>query len=108
MKLRKLSSSPFYSIQVGATISISNGKFGPLLINSPVTKCVPDTQQTTTMKGESAYVYADQVNQGSFSVVGGYGISGVAKVEAGVSAYAGHSQQSNRKEVSLTYSLQIN
>ncbi|MBD1425629.1 hypothetical protein [Sphingobacterium arenae] len=108
MKLRKLSSSPFYSIQVGATISSSNGKFGPSLINSPVTKFVADTQQTTSMKGESSYVYADQVNQGSFSVVGGYGISGVAKVDAGVSAYAGHSQQSNRKEVSLTYSLQIN
>lgn len=107
MRIANVKASPFYGIGVGSTISSVDSKFGPPILNVPVTKFVEDNLQTTKMTGESAYVYSDSLNQGSLSVVGSYGVTGLAKFEAGISAYAGHSSQANRKETSLNYSLQL-
>lgn len=107
MKLEEIKNSPFYAVEVGATITDAHTGFGATVIKSPITKFIEDCHQTTHMTGESSYVYSDNLNQGSLAIAGSYGVSGVSKLEAGLTVYAGKSSASSSKNIALEYYLQI-
>lgn len=53
------------------------------------------------MRGEVSLVYTKALNQASASFAGSYGVSGVAKLSAAVSAYAGFSSAASDKSVNI-------
>jgi hypothetical protein len=65
----------------------------------------PSTQKS--MRGESDLIYTTEMNQGSVSMAGAYGPSGLARVTAAVSAYAGSSSADHTKSVNITYEVLI-
>lgn len=107
MNVKNIQNSPFYAVEVGSTIVNGQHGFSASILNTPITKFNMDVEQSVHMSGESSYIYADQLNQGSIGVSGSYGTSGVSKFEAGISAYAGKSTASTTKSIDLDYYIQI-
>ncbi|MDP1816325.1 MAG: hypothetical protein Q8K92_17875, partial [Leadbetterella sp.] len=93
----------FYTLTIGSIVDGETSKFSASVIQASITKMVPQSFGTKFMSGNSSYVYSDKMNQGSFEISGSYGVSGIAKVSAGISGYAGESQAQYKNGVTVNY-----
>jgi hypothetical protein len=57
------------------------------------------------MSGTSQYIYPDQMNQGSFTAAGSYGISGLSKISGAVSGYVGNTSAKSSESLSINMNL---
>ncbi|RZK25306.1 MAG: hypothetical protein EOO63_16225, partial [Hymenobacter sp.] len=99
--------NPLYGLQVGSTIKSSNSRFGPSVIELPITKMTKGDTVERSMTGSSSYVYTDKMNQGSIGVSGAYGVSGISKFNSAVSAYLGNSSAGSSKTVNVDYNVKM-
>jgi len=100
--------NPLFGLKIGSTIDASTGKFGASVINNKnITQTQVGVDTKSSLSGESAYVYADQLNQASLSVSGSYGVSGISQVSASVSAYTGHASASSSLTTKITGNVQL-
>jgi len=99
--------NPFYGITIGATVDMS-GNFdldGALSSKSQITKMIAQSSVEMRMRGQSDLIYTTQMNQASIDMAGSYGVEGVEKVTAAVSAYAGFSSADQSKTLSIIYEI---
>jgi hypothetical protein len=93
-----------------ATIGSSVGLLGDiddsvLLDTAQITARVERGSAEMTMRGQSDLLYTTGMNQASIGVAGSYGVEGVQKVTAAVSAYFGYSSAELRKQTSVVYEI---
>jgi hypothetical protein len=96
--------NPLAGATVGSTIKRVSGNIRPTVLapSSAVTVMVPGHYDNTQyIRGESTSLYTAQMNQGSVSMSGSYGITGVEKMTAAASAYWGDSSASNTKNTTI-------
>jgi len=97
--------NPFYGISIGFTVQESDGSFSASVFNDGLSKFAQGTEGTIRMSGNSAFIYTDSMNQGSFGVSGSYGAKGVAQYSAAVSGYVGNTSAQNSRSTSLSIDL---
>lgn len=97
--------NPFYGISVGSTVHESDGSFSAPVIQEGMTRFAAGTEGTIRMSGNSAFIYSDSMNQGSFGVSGSYGVKGVSQYTAAVSGYVGNTNAQNSRSTSLSIDL---
>jgi hypothetical protein len=93
-----------------ATIGSSVGLLGDiddsvLLDTAQITTRVERGGAEMTMRGQSDLLYTTGMNQASIGVAGSYGVEGVQKVTAAVSAYFGYSSAELKKQTSVVYEI---
>src|SRR4051812_5999385 len=99
--------NPLYGLQVGSCVR-DTGKFIlPSAIKGAITQTILQTQEWKSMGGQSSYAYTKEMNQGSFGLSGGYGFSGLARVDAALSAYVGNASANGSKSVQLNYQIKV-
>jgi hypothetical protein len=95
-------SNPFQGVTIGSRVDMSGRFHGKILDPSAkITQTVSLSETEKSMSGQSDLVYTTSMNQGSMSFAGSYGVSGLSKLTAAVSAYAGQSSADNQKSVSV-------
>jgi hypothetical protein len=97
--------NPFYGISVGSTVHESDGSFSAPVIQEGMTRFAAGTEGTIRMSGNSAFIYSDSMNQGSFGVSGSYGVKGVSQYTAAVCGYVGNTNAQNSRSTSLSIDL---
>jgi len=95
--------NPLFGVEVGSTVDATTGKFSMTVVKKPISVMITQKESIKSMSGESSYVYADQMNQGSFGLSGSYGITGVGKLKSSMAAYVGNSSAVSSKVVSVNY-----
>src|SRR5271169_1595669 len=93
-----------------ATIGSSVGLLGDiddsvLLDTAQITTRGERGSAEMTMRGQSDLLYTTGMNQASIGVAGSYGVEGVQKVTAAVSAYFGYSSAELKKQTSVVYEI---
>ena len=76
--------NPFAKVAVGSTVD-AMGNFGESVFGESTHITTMTSKQTyveKTMLGQSSVLYASRMNQGSISMAGSYGFSGLSKVSA--------------------------
>ncbi|MDR6761974.1 hypothetical protein J2Y38_002185 [Flavobacterium sp. 2755] len=107
--------NPFYAVRIGSVIRGATGLFQTSVIaehiekkvKKGITKMIADKDVQLSMKGASSYVYNDSLNQGFAGVSGSYGLSGLARINSGLSAHIGNSIAQLTKEVKINYNVQM-
>jgi len=94
--------NPLYGIEVGSIV-YETGGFGATVINKGLTRFIDQQSGVTTLTGNSSYVYTAEMNQGTLGISGSYGVSGLSKFSAGVSAYLGKATAQDSKTLSITW-----
>jgi hypothetical protein len=98
-----MAANPFHGVVIGSTVDMSGIFHGSALSSQArITQLVPAPDVAKSMRGQSDLVYTTQMNQASIAIAGAYGISGVEKVTAAVSAYAGAASAESEKSVGVT------
>ena len=92
-----------YGIVIGSVIDGLTGQINATVVKGQITQMVSQQAGSAFMSGKSEYVYTDMMNQGSLSIEGSYGVSGVAKYSGGISAYAGKTSANSKTAVSVDY-----
>jgi len=95
--------NPLYGMTIGTVIDGLTGKATASVVDGEITIMVPQQSGKTMMTGHSDYVYSDNMNQGSLSVVGSYGVSGISELSGALSVYFGKSTAKSTKTVDVTY-----
>lgn len=94
--------NPFEGVTIGSSVDRSGAFHSSVLAQgSQITNMVTQYYAKKSMRGQSDLVYTTQMNQASLSLAGAYGVSGVEKVTASVSAYWGNSSGENSKSTSI-------
>jgi hypothetical protein len=96
--------NPFYGVQLGSIVT-NSGAFGATVTSSGISRFDKQTSSKSSMSGTSTYVYSDHMNQGTFSVAGSYGLTGVAKVSAAVAGYVGNATARSGNSLEINASL---
>jgi hypothetical protein len=99
--------NPFAKVTVGSTVD-AMGNFAESVFKEDAHVTTMTSKQTyieKSMMGQSDIVYTSRLNQGSISMSGSYGFSGLSKVSAAVSAYAGFSRAESGKTVTIDYQI---
>jgi len=99
--------NPFAKVAVGSTVD-AMGNFGESVFGESTHVSTMISKQTyieKTMLGQSSVLYTSRMNQGSISMAGSYGFSGLSKVSAAMSAYAGLSSAENIQAVRIDYQI---
>jgi hypothetical protein len=99
--------NPFYAVEVGSIVRSGSGGFGATVIKAPITRLISDKDVRQSMTGLSSYVYTDKLNQGTLSVSGAYGVTGVSKMNAGLSAYVGNATAKLDKKITVNFNVQM-
>lgn len=95
-------SNPFAMVSVGSTVDAGSGKFSRSVLEAPITVVTPSSAKRMSLSGSSEYIYDDNMNQGSLSVAGSYGVDGVSKYSGSVSAYVGRTHSAGSNVLSIT------
>lgn len=104
---------PFYGIEIGSIIKGNTGLFQASVIpreqddEEGITRMIPDKYVYKNMTGVSSYIYNDKLNQGFAGVSGSYGLSGVARINSGLSVHMGNSVAELTKKVTVNYNVQM-
>jgi hypothetical protein len=96
--------NPLAGAAVGSTIDRVSGVIHATVLpaSSAVTVLVAgEYNNSQVMRGESTSVYTTHMNQGSVSMSGSYGITGIEKVTAAASAYWGASSATNSMNTTI-------
>jgi hypothetical protein len=98
--------NPFSQVTIGSSVGLQ-GNFDEsvLLDNAQITTRVERGSAEMTMRGQSDLLYTTGMNQASIGVAGSYGVEGVQKVTAAVSAYFGYSSAELKKQTSVVYEI---
>lgn len=96
--------NPLYGVELGSIVTDSGG-FSATVANAGISRFDKQESGFSSMSGTSSYVYSDTMNQGSFSVAGSYGLSGVAKVSAAVTGYVGNTTAKSGNELKINLNL---
>ena len=91
---------PIAAVRIGCVVEDGGAMHGTVLDwSAKITALNPLEQIECSISGESDLVYTSQTNQASASMSCSYGVSGVAKLSAAVSAYVGYSSASSSKSI---------
>jgi hypothetical protein len=96
--------NPLYGIQVGS-IFTESGKHGATVLKLGLTDFDHQQSAIASMSGTSQYIYTDQMNQGSFTAAGSYGVSGLSKISGAVSGYVGNAVAKSSESLSINMNL---
>jgi len=96
--------NPLYGIQVGSIFKES-GKHGASVLKPGLTNFNHQPSSTASMSGTSQYIYTDQMNQGSLTAAGSYGVSGLAKISGAVAGYIGNTTAKSGNSLSINMNL---
>jgi hypothetical protein len=98
--------NPFDRATIGSSVGLL-GDFDDsvLLDTAQITTKVELGSAEMTMRGQSDLLYTTGMNQASIGVAGSYGVGGVQKVTAAVSAYFGYSSAELKKQTSVVYEI---
>jgi hypothetical protein len=100
--------NPLSAVTIGSTVDMA-GEFHSTVLadNAHVTQMVSRYEAHGSMRGQSDLVYTTTMNQGSASMSGSYGVSGVEKMTAAVSAYWGSSSGQSGKSTSVVFEIMM-
>ena len=96
--------NPLFGIQVGS-IFTESGKHGANVLKLGLTDFVRQQSVAGSMSGTSQYIYTDQMNQGSLTAAGSYGVSGLAKISGAVAGYIGNTTAKSGNSLSINMNL---
>jgi hypothetical protein len=96
--------NPLYGLELGSTVSDLGG-FGATVVKPSISKFDGQQSWASSMSGTSSYVYSSQMNQGTFSVAGSYGLSGVSKVSGAVAGYVGNATANSDSSLDINANL---
>lgn len=99
--------NPFYAVRIGSVIRGATGRFQTSVIKENITSMITDKDVQLSMTGVSSYVYNDSLNQGFAGVSGSYGLSGLARINSGLSAHTGNSIAELTKKVKVNFNVQM-
>lgn len=98
-------SRPLENIRIGSVIDVLSGTFSQTVIDKNITKVIENAHGEKSMTGQSSYAYNTSMNKGSLGYKGSYGISGVSRINAAVSAYVGNSNANENGSISVNYNV---
>lgn len=107
--------NPFFAVRIGSVIRGATGRFQAPIITTRkvnnkdvgITVMIKDQDVQKSMTGASSYVYDDSLNQGFAGVSGSYGLSGLARINSGLSAHTGNSIAELSEEVKVNFNVQM-
>jgi hypothetical protein len=98
--------NPLEYLEIGSCSPVASGQsWSSSIFRKNITRTVGRPTKWASMQGQSDYVYNKQMNQGSSGIAGSYGVSGVAKASAAVSAYFGNSSAQSGKTMKVNYQI---
>jgi hypothetical protein len=93
-------------VTIGSTVDMAGAFHGSVLAEKAhITDVVSQYDDDRLMLGQSDLVHTTQMNQGSVSMSGAYGVSGVEKVAAAVSGYWGSSSGESGKSTHVVFQI---
>jgi len=100
--------NPLASVTIGSTVDMA-GQFHSTVLadNAQITQMVSRYEDHGSMRGQSDLAYTTSMNQASASMSGSYGVSGVEKMTAAVSAYWGRSSGQSGKSASVVFEIMM-
>ncbi|WP_182289020.1 hypothetical protein [Vibrio spartinae] len=103
----KTSSAPLENLRIGSVININaqDITFSQPVIDKNISKVIKNSRGEKSMTGQSGYVYNSLMNKGSLGFKGSYGVSGISRLNATVSAYVGNSNVTEDRCVSVNYNV---
>jgi hypothetical protein len=100
--------NPLQGLEVGSCTPAGSGKpWGKSVIRGKITRTIVQPTKWASMQGQSDYAYSKQMNQGSTGIAGSYGVSGIAKASAAVSAYFGNSSAQSGRSMKVNYQIMV-
>ena len=96
--------NPLYGAQLGSIVT-DLGEIQATVVSSAISRFDKQDSWQSSMSGTSSYVYSSQMNQGSFSVAGSYGLSGTAKVSGAVAGYLGNTTAKSGNSLEINANL---
>jgi hypothetical protein len=91
--------NPLSGVEIGTTIEAEHGTHRTPVLQHGLTRFLSLPTYRFRLTGTSDYVYSSTMNQASLSVSGGYGLSGLSKVSAALTAFGAHTATAARKHL---------
>ncbi len=98
-----LSNYPLGGVTIGSTLLSDTSGFSASVTQEGITKMQLLSTGKHTMSGKSHFAYSDEMNQGSASMAGTYGMSAAAKLEGSISGYLSNTEAGSEKVVKVNY-----
>ena len=93
--------NPLAGVLIGSRVDGETGKISLPVVDAQISKFIDLPNSKFRLTGNSSYLSSTDMNQGSLSVSGSYGVSGIAKVSGSLTVVASEVTAGSNKTVAL-------